>query len=64
MRTVRSITEPTADELKAEIAQVQASLEEYARLGELDQARAAYDVRDDLLLELAARLAKDEEQAA
>ncbi len=51
--------ELTAEELKESIAHAQASLEEYARLGGLDRARAAYTTRDKLWLALAERLKKD-----
>lgn len=46
----------TTEEIKEAIGHAQASLEEYSRLGELDQARAAYEARDNLLLALAERL--------
>ena len=44
------------DEIKEAIARAQASLEEHTRLGDLGQAQAAYEARDNLLLALAARL--------
>lgn len=65
MRVIRSFDEfderdLTTDELKEAIGHAQASLEEYSRLGELDQARSAYEARDNLLLALAQRLKPDE----
>ncbi len=50
----------TVDEIKEAIGHAQASLEEYSRLGELDQARGAYEARENLLLALAERLKKEE----
>lgn len=65
MRVVRTFEEfgdrdLTADEIKEAIGHAQAALQEHARLGELDQARAAYDARENLLLALAERLKEDE----
>lgn len=65
MRVIHSIEDfddrdLTVDEIKEAVAHAQASLEEYARLGELDQARAAYEARDNLLLALAQRLREGE----
>ncbi len=65
MRVIRSLEEfderdLTADEIKEAVRHAQASLEEYVRLGELDQAHAAYETRDYLLLALAERLKRDE----
>lgn len=65
MRVIRSFDEfderdLTVDELKEAIGHAQASLEEYSRLGELDQARSAYEARDNLLLALAKRLKVEE----
>lgn len=68
MRLIRSFEEEfedrelTVDEYKEAIGHAQASLEEYARLGELDSARGAYDTREKLLLALAKRLKKDENE--
>lgn len=65
MRVIRSLEEfddrsLTADEIKEAIAHAQASLEEHAGRGELDQAQLAYNARDNLLLALAERLKEDE----
>lgn len=65
MRVIRSLDEfddrpLTVDEIKEAIGHAQASLEEYARLGELDQAQGAYNARENLLLALADRLKADE----
>jgi hypothetical protein len=65
MRLVRTFEEfddrsLTADEIKEALARTHASFEEYVSLGEVDQARAAYKARDNLLLALAARLKEDE----
>lgn len=65
MRVIRSLEEfddraPTIGELKAAITQAQAALVGHSRLGQLDQAQAAYEARDNLLLALAKRLKEDE----
>jgi hypothetical protein len=61
MRVIRSNERDlTTDELKAAIAHAQASLTEHAKHGHLDQARAAYETRDNLLLALAERPKKEE----
>lgn len=58
MRLVRTSEEfddraLTADEIKVALARAHASFEEYVSLGDVDQARAAYEARDNLLLALA-----------
>jgi hypothetical protein len=65
MRLVRSFEEfnerdLTGDEIKEAIGHAQASMLEYARRGQADQAQAAFNARDDLLLALAERLKEDE----
>jgi hypothetical protein len=50
----------TIDEIKEAIGHTQAAMLEYARLGRADQAQAAFNARDDLLLALAERLKKEE----
>ncbi len=61
MRVVRSTDRAlTTDELKEAIAHAQASLTKHAKRGELEQAQAAYNARDNLLLALAERLKTEE----
>lgn len=50
----------TTDEIKEALARAHASFEEHVSLGDVDQARAAYEERDKLLLALAKRLKEDE----
>lgn len=50
----------TTDEIKEALARAHASFEEYVSLGKADQASAAYEARDKLLLALAARLTKED----
>ncbi len=61
MRVIRSPEEfderdLTVDEIKDAVRRAHASFEEYVSLGELDQAREAYEARDNLLLALAEKL--------
>lgn len=65
MRVVHTFEESddralTTDEIKEALARAHASFEEYVALGDVDQARAAYEERDKLLLALAKRLKEDE----
>lgn len=64
MRLIRTFEEfddrdLTADEIKEALTRTHASFEEYISLGDIDQARVAYEARDKLLLALAERLKKD-----
>lgn len=65
MRLVRTFEEfddrsLTTDEIKEALARTHASFEEFVSRGAVDQACAAYEARDNLLLALAARLKEDE----